>query len=261
MKRWIATTAALAAVTAGISPPANAQATADGPVEALERALVPHRGVKASSRWTMRYVWDKTPYVYLYKISAEFGRGRVVAADTTYRPGNKHAGAGSFRYVTFVGREYLQNKHADLPPGKTWVLEKGRRIRPSVQTMIRIDDPASLRAVLATTKVKRAAGTYDGTPTTLYEGSITIDELYRASPASFRIKPQPKESRAKVSWRIWFGKDLLPRRVWSSWRSPAIGGDNLDATNVSDHLLTGWGTRIRITPPPADQVAPYEDVD
>ncbi|WP_405150898.1 hypothetical protein OG589_19110 [Sphaerisporangium sp. NBC_01403] len=43
------------------------------------------------------------------------------------------------------------------------------------------------------------------------------------------------------------------RRVWGTWREPYYKSDN-SKVYVVDARLTGWGARIVITPPPADEV-------
>ncbi|NRQ34143.1 hypothetical protein HII36_20135 [Nonomuraea sp. NN258] len=232
-------------------------------VRALERQLVEHRGVTVSDRWTRGYVGDDIHYVYLYKKLVEFGKGKVVATDTRYRGGNKHAGNGAFRYLTFPGRHYMQDKNQRLPEGKRWVLEEGKEFVPTANGPIRVTEPAVLRAVLAKAKVKRPAGVYDGTRTTLYEGTITFGELYAASPRNNGGKPTAKDAKREVSWRIWVGSDQLTRRVWSSYRSRSLpsGVSELLETHVMDTLFTGWGAKTDITPPPDDQVIRAEDLD
>ncbi|WP_214109236.1 hypothetical protein [Acrocarpospora catenulata] len=241
----------------GVTAPAHA---AYGPVEALKRQLVEHRGVTVSDRWTLKYKLSETKYVYLYKNIVEFGKGKVVATDTRYRPGNKYAGSGIFRYLTFIGRQYMQDKNDDLPAGKRWVLDEDKSYVPAAYLPIRIADPATLKAVLATTQVKRPAGSYDGTRTTLYQGTITFGDLYKAAPWPGVKKPTGKDAKDKITWRIWFGRDQLPRRVWSSWRTHSRASGGLEEVSVKDALLTGWGAKTRIAPPPDDHVVREEDL-
>ncbi|GAA3129102.1 hypothetical protein [Streptosporangium carneum] len=254
MRRWIAATAVTLTVSAGICAPANAQTVSPGPIDALRRQLVEHRGVTMSERMTERGPRDKNDYVYLYRTVVEFGRGEVVATDTTYRPGNRHTGDSGFRYMTFDGLRYMKSESSRLPPGKSWALTRDKEYSPALHTSFDIGDPATLRAVLATTRDRRPAGVYDGTRTTLHQGVITIGDLYKASRGSWEWKPTVKEARVRVSWRIWIGQDQLIRRVWSMRKAPAPFTRKIELLRIVDARLTGWGVETHITPPPADQV-------
>ncbi|MFI6293882.1 hypothetical protein ACIBEJ_20000 [Nonomuraea sp. NPDC050790] len=206
----------------------------------------------------MRYTFSETSYVYLYKKLVEFGKGKAIASDTRYRAGHKYAGEGEFRYLTFPGQEYMQDKGRRLPKGKRWVLTEDKQFIPFAHSPIKVADPAVLRAILATAKAKRPAGVYDGTRTTMYEGAITFGQLYKASPGTSK----PKDPQAKITWRIWLGRDQLTRRVWSTWRSrsPLSGSREPTEVHVMDALFSDWGTKTQINRPAADEVITSEEL-
>jgi hypothetical protein len=84
--------------------------------------------------------------------------------------------------------------------------------------------------VLATTTAKRPAGVYDGTRTTLYEGRITIGELYKLNPrlqVDYFEKPTglyASYTKLPVKWRLWLGSDQLVRRCQTRYDEPESPG-------------------------------------
>ncbi|MEV7005478.1 hypothetical protein [Streptosporangium sp. NPDC051022] len=272
--RWpiaaLAVALTASALVAGFDGGANAQtaqtAPAD-PVNALRRQMAGHGGVRFSnvivntvedlSNIPSGMTRDKTKGTFRRKGAAEFGGGKVTASDVTSR--DSYSGPGEFlRFISFPGRSYMSGWLVPpLPAGKEWVLFEDEESKPEVDTgRIRLTDPATLRAVLATTSVRRPGGVYDGTRTTLYEGKITFAELRGAYPG-FRLvfgeKPTAKDLEIVVSWRLWIGEDHLVRRAWSSWTEPFVKQIDYYISTVTDVRLTGWGT-AGVVPPPADQV-------
>jgi hypothetical protein len=260
MRRWTIAVTSIAVMMVSVCTPAYGATGAPGAVEALKRQLVEHRGVTIHERVTMRDTCCKTRYVYLYKSLVEFGKGEVIATDTRYRAGNRYSGGRDFEYFTFPGQQYMHNENQHLPDGKSWVLEEGKQFTPVAHRPIDAANPAILRAVLATTKVKHPAGIYDGTRTTLYEGTTTWRQLYKAAPVGSMIKP--KDPKGKVSWKIWLGRDRLARRVWSTWRSRPLGSDlgERTETHVTSALFSEWGAKTQISRPPAEEVISSEEL-
>jgi hypothetical protein len=134
---------------------------------------------------------------------------------------------------------------------------------------VSLSDPATLRAVLATTARKRPAGVYDGVRTTLYEGTITFAQLHKVNPGmriGFRSKPTGTYASWKVSWRLWIGQDQLVRRAWSAWREPNDTPDRSASEKPyyafeEDLQLSDWGMKADIQPPPADKTVSSEELD
>ncbi|MER6174017.1 hypothetical protein [Streptosporangium sp. NPDC001681] len=269
--RWpIAAFAAVlaSALVAGFGDGASAQSAPADPVRALKKQMAAHGGVRFSRvavdttedrsdvpSWMTK---RKSKITFRSKGAVQFGGGKVTASDVTSR--NSLIGSDeSVRLVTFTGRSYMSGWPVQpLPAGKEWVLLDDDTTRPEMDSgRIRLADPATLRAVLATTTAKRPAGRYDGTRTTLYEGKITFGELSKAYPG-FRLltdgKPTAKDLGIEVSWRLWIGEDQLVRRAWSSWSEPLLKKIDLYVSSVTDVRLTGWGTAPGVHAPSDDQV-------
>ncbi|MFF0319919.1 hypothetical protein ACFYTU_04225 [Nonomuraea angiospora] len=106
---------------------------------------------------------------------------------------------------------------------------------------------------------------YDGTRTTLHEGSITLGELAKADPG-LRIgagqRPTGKYARVRVDWKLWIGRDQLVRRCRTDSRQPGVPKLSDEPVHYVDDLrLSRWGRPIDIQAPPADQVATYDELD
>ncbi len=257
---------AASTVTAG--PAVRADAVVD-PVGAIQRQLVPGHGVKIIQRTRVNWSGSWSTHKPVRGVVG-FGNGKIVATDLT----NFNLGPHGTRNICIGKRGYELHAKPDpdwpLPPGKSWVtyewpcqlvLKSGHHVS--------LSDPATLRAVLATTAHKRPAGVYDGVRTTLYEGAITFAQLHKAKPdmrIGFRSRPTGKYATWKVSWRLWIGPDQLVRRAWSSWRDP---NDSLDRSAVDkpyyafveDLRLSNWGMKLDIQPPPADETVASEELD
>ncbi|GAA2683684.1 hypothetical protein [Nonomuraea recticatena] len=260
MRRWIATTAitlALSPVVAGSGPTAHARIAPLDPVGALQRQLVENRGVKISKVYTTTVEGERVKY--WDKGVAEFGKGKIIATDITF---DSEVRWNPERIITFAGRSYRKDK--TLVKVKGWLLDENKAIRPALKAgWIEIANPVVLKAVLATTKVKRPAGVYDGTRTTLYQGTITFGELHKASlalPFGLDDNPHGRDTKIKVAWRLWLGEDQLVRRAVGTWSTTSRGRDEPTRSFVFDTHVTGWGAKTHITPPPADEVVTWEDL-
>ena len=241
----------LAASTLTGAPAASAGAAPD-PVTAIQRQLVKGHGVRIDERDTFNsgLDWDRLKPV---KGVIGFGNGKVVATDMRDYNSAKH-GTRSL----CIGERGWTYDPKKLPKGKTWVTYKWPCKLTVGLDYIRLDEPASFKALLATTTSRQPAGTYDGTRTTLYQGTITFGQLNDAHPAK-DISPLSKPEYADwtVSWRLWIGQDGLVRRAWSKWREPkpeATTGQDWYGF-VDDVRLSDWGVRADIQPPPRNRTA------
>lgn len=253
-----------AAATLGMTLEASADARID-PATALQRRLVDGRGVKIAQ---LRIDESGTRKTRSYSTgSVEFGKGKVVASDVVYRDSKAEPES---RVIRFPDRSYRREYPRDksLPDGRTWFLFPAP---PNGLTLkcgpIELSHPATLKAVLGTATVKRPAGTYDKVRTTLYQGRITLGELYKANSA-FRIpldtKPAGKYAKISVTWQLWLGKDQLVRRCRSSYAQPIIapGLQSDERFPVTEDIrLSRWGTATDVQPPSDDEVATYGDLD
>ncbi len=257
----VAVTASLA-VTAAVTP-ASAGTATFGPADALRHQIVEGRGVTMSEVTTnIREDGERT--AFRKKIRAEFGKGTVAALDVL-DVADDRVPKPAPRFITIDGRTFCQGWLCPAPEGKSWVvLSESKKIRPFLESGgIDLVRPATLKAVLATAEAKNAGGVYDSTRTTIYQGTLTLGELYKISPAyrdqySFTGKgPKGKEAKREVSWRIWLGKDQLVRRVWTTRTGP-LGTDNGAKrwkTTITDARLTGWGAKMDIAIPSDEETA------
>lgn len=251
---------AIAALTLAASvltgaPAAGADAAPD-PVAAMQRQLVKGHGVRINDRFTIndggQGGWDRGQPE---KGIVGFGNGKIVATDLRYY----HTAKSSTRTIC-IGKRAWEYRPKGLPKGKTWLAYESVQRLAVGSGHIRLDDPATFRAVLATTTSRRAASTYDGTRTTLYEGTITFGQLLDANPAKdFYFLKQGSESEYTawtISWRLWIGRDQLVHRAWSKWREPETKPFNGMTEGqgwfgyINDVRFSDWGMRADIQPPP-----------
>ncbi|MFI6637076.1 hypothetical protein ACIBI7_50025 [Nonomuraea fuscirosea] len=240
-------------------------ATRPGPVAALKRQLNGHGGVRESSVYRILSGPKKEHLTSRSRAVHAFGGGGIAAVDVRY---SKFA-TGDARSILFPDRGYTwQRDFPDhLPAGKSWLLEIQKNDLYLTCGQIRLSDPATLRHVLATTTVKRPAGVYDGTRTTLYEGSTTIGHLYKLNPrlrvAGFEKPTGQYASYAKlpVKWRLWLGSDQLVRRCQTRYHEPESPWNTKDRSlSTADVRFSGWGDEVDIKPPPAELVATPDEL-
>ncbi|MFI6732644.1 hypothetical protein ACIBI9_06915 [Nonomuraea sp. NPDC050451] len=129
---------------------------------------------------------------------------------------------------------------------------------------MRLSNPGTLKALLASTKAKYPAGVYDGTRTTLHEGIITLGEVAKADPDLLvgADRPTGKYAGVRIDWKLWIGQDQLVRRCHVSYLLPGVPGmDDFDPLQlVEDVRLSRWGRATDIKPPAADQVATHDEL-
>ncbi|SEU42735.1 hypothetical protein [Nonomuraea wenchangensis] len=267
MGRWtigpaLALTASISVSVIGTHAEA---ASRPDPVAVLKRQLNGHGGVRESSVY--RIVWGpkKDHVTSRSRAVYEFGSRGIMAMDLRY----SKFSPGDSRSIVFQDRAYgWERDHPDyLPPGKSWILETKKNDLYLACGQIRLSDPATLRHVLATTAVKRPAGVYDGTRTTLYEGSTTIGELYKLNPrlqvGDFEkpVGQYASYSKLPVKWRLWLGTDQLIRRCQTRYDEPDSPWNVKDRSlKTADVRFSGWGDPIDIKPPPAELVATRDEL-
>ncbi|MEU7748684.1 hypothetical protein [Nonomuraea sp. NPDC049158] len=235
---------------------AGQAAVALDPVAALKRQFVKRHGARITvySASTTVASDSRKPTKWSTGV-VEFDKGGVMATDLTYpSPGTRH--------IQTRKRFYEYDKDPALRhPKKKWVLIDLQPPFLIEVGHIRVTDPATLKAVLATTARTQPGPVYDGTRTTLYEGVITFAELGKAYPKmniGFGAKPEDYPDWT-VSWKLWIGQDQLVRRAWSAWREPnntknKSFPDEYISAEIVDIRLSRWGMKLHISQPPADQV-------
>lgn len=261
MRLWVLALT-ITSVTSIVPLPAGA-APLD-PVIALRRQLASGNGVTFSQVLVSRS--EGKPLTFRQSGIHELAQGKVVASDIL-RPKDFMFGKFRQRLILFPDRVYEQSTSLRkyLPEGKSWVISESKQSLALDCGLMHLSDPATLKALLAATTVKRPAGVYDGTRTTFYEGFITLGELAKADPG-LRIganrRPTGKYARVRVDWKLWIGQDQLVRRCHSSSTQPGIPGLSDEPLQLIDDIrLSRWGRATDIQAPPADQVATYEELN
>ncbi|GGL05438.1 hypothetical protein [Planomonospora parontospora] len=279
MKRFIAGLACAAA--AGLAVPtlasaAHAQAPAD-PLAALQSKLGAGRGVSFSDK--TKLVTDDFRQVFSTRTGVlQFGRSGVAASDHTTKLRIKASdleefgaiaeesgdedSAGFSKMLAGLAKpeRTIQVKNVSylsggvfgefLPSGKTWLRFPGpiNGVYGSMSQLVNPAEPATLKALLAHA-VKQTGG---------YTGKITFGELYKVSPwfrASMMDKPSAKAAKTVVTWRMAFGADRLPTRLTTTYAS----GKDTSVTVETDY--SGWGAKVSVKAPPADEVAEVKDLE
>ncbi|WP_157522288.1 hypothetical protein [Herbidospora cretacea] len=244
MKRLLSTAVAvtvMVSTTAFTTPP-----------DALRAQFVAGRGVTMTTTYTDAH--DGSSFGENYRV--EFGPGGVVAVDKRDRPHAEYPSPPP-RWLTFKGRSYCQGWICPTPPTKSWVRYDFPGDIPRLSSgEIPLDEPATLKALLARASGKGQGGVYDGTRTTIHRGVITYGDLFRLSPGVRHSwggdRPDAKTAKEKIVWRLWIGKDGLVRRVWTSTSEDR---ETWVFTRVTDSLLRGWGAKTHIQEPSASDSA------
>ncbi|GAT67563.1 hypothetical protein PS9374_03221 [Planomonospora sphaerica] len=296
MRRWIATvttTAAVAVAAATTAPamiaPAHAQAAPKGPVTApkrearalpkgavaalkrrqerasakqavaaLKRQFVAGRGVKVTEAVTSRQTGSGGAFTSRFRATGAymFGASGTVASDFTYPDSGMRA--ITTRNASYTSGGFFEGM---LPPGKTWLRWPGPESLSS--SVVNALEPATLKGLLATTEKKRRGGKIDGVSTTLRTGSITVRQLYAASPSLRRLlgeKPQGATGDLVIDWKLWQDGKQRTRKLVSSYTESTQGLQGSWRTKVtSTSLFRAWGTKITIKAPAAASVLDIED--
>ncbi|GGT23986.1 hypothetical protein ACFFV7_37725 [Nonomuraea spiralis] len=226
MKRLLA-----AAVTAAaLVQAAPAQAAAD-PATALKRQLVPGHGVTISE--TMRITSDHPDDAEVVRItgSVEFGTSGPVASDVVFRmtDGTK---TSRLRCLSVGGRYYLRTTELSgtLPMGKTWVLMDGLEGAPIVSDQpVDVLAPKVIRTLLAHASLKNG----------LHRGSLTMAQARTIG------------GTGAFGYRLGLNSAALPVRVDSEQK---ITADRYWIRSVVETRLSGWGAKVSVKEPPADEV-------
>ncbi|MGJ6962557.1 hypothetical protein ACSDR0_11670 [Streptosporangium sp. G11] len=266
-------TVAPASAKSAQTPKATQTAAAD-PVSALKRHFKTHRGVKLTENTKIVGESKKNRAIFTRRSGVlEFGRTGLVASDLTTRfnlPSQGGEFKGLFtpsRTISLKGVSYTSGGifAESMPEGKKWLRTPGDTLSlvSAVQQIISTVEPGTLKATLAHTGARRPGGTWDGTRTTVHSGTITLGELFKISPSVRTLlakKPTGRSATLPVTWKIYIGSDQLVRRVVSSYTESTRGLNSTELTYVNDTRYTGWGTKVTIKAPPADQVVEFDEL-
>ncbi|MET8867438.1 hypothetical protein ABZW11_31245 [Nonomuraea sp. NPDC004580] len=257
MKRRASVVVLVVAASAlhGTSAAGAATAPKD-PGAAIQRQLVKGHGVRVTEYTTFHSDaisgWERFQPT---KGVVAFGDGEVVATDLW----DYQLGEAGVRVVCIGKRLWQYDPKKKLPKGRKWVTLKYPCEFRLATGFLRLDEPDVLRAVLSTTTSTKASVKYDGSPTTLHQGSISFRRLWDVRPDLRGGSVKEEHADWEIDWRLWLGKDGLVRRAWSKWRQPE--GDKLKGMTggqgwygfVKDVRYSDWGMTLTIKPPPTAQ--------
>ncbi|MFI7055995.1 hypothetical protein ACIBLB_28420 [Streptosporangium canum] len=138
-----------------------------------------------------------------------------------------------------------------MPADKTWVRFPDGLLgfTGTMSQFVNVAEPATLKALLA--HATKRAGTYSG--------KITFGELNKVSPwfRASKGTPAAKTAKTVVSWKLFLGSDRLAKRLVTTY---SMGGSDESAVTI-DTRYTGWGSKVTVKAPPADQVADLKDLE
>jgi hypothetical protein len=262
MNRIITGLAISAAAVSMAAAPAWAAAPKD-PVATLKQQFRPDTGVKFVDRMTVKVKGEKS-YLLRRTGAYEFGTSGISASDasTAFLPDRPRKekdelGMSEPERTIRVGRTaYISGGFLgfSLEEGKTWFKvpngPAGGTLGFFAQPVNPVE-PATLQALIKTGKA-----TKDG-----YAGAITYGELHKASPwTRSNVIPDMKMSqqtlKGVIKWRLTLDAKGLPSRIVTSIPASSLFGGKANSSDalVSDTQFTGWGTKVDIQAPPADQV-------
>ncbi|MFI6918449.1 hypothetical protein ACIBIZ_00750 [Nonomuraea spiralis] len=249
MKRIIAGLALASA--AALVTAAPAQAAPVDPAKALKKQYVAGHGVRFAE--TSRTSVDgKSTGTAKSSGVLEFGKSGIVASDVRNRTAGKNADMFASlmptRMITVGKHVYAQGGiYSDgLPEGKKWVRypDTGVRMSNSSQ-LLDVFEPKVLKIL-----VSHAKSTKGG----VYRGSVTVKELGK-------IYDQPvdkKVAKIKVSYLLALNSAGLVTRVVSDWTLDfGVLGESRSTTETR---FTGWGAKVKVKAPPADDVIDVADL-
>lgn len=221
-------------------PGGPAEARTADPLEAFTAQVAAKRWVKVSETHRVHIrkdLFEKSDI----RGAVRLGRAGLTAYDLTVK--TKQLG-GRLRLLAAGGYTYQSGKPLQkfLPDGKTWWKERFTASDRNPFSLVPpVFEPATYKALLATT-TKRTGG--------VYQGTITMGTLYKASPslrAQPDMKPSRREAALKVHWRLWTDRKGLPTRLYTTFADP----DHLTGAMVArtDMRFSSWGTKVRLTLP------------
>ncbi|MBT2227591.1 hypothetical protein [Nonomuraea sp. NEAU-A123] len=261
MKR-LAVAAALAAaavLSTGGGHAQAASATATDPVKSMKKQFVVGRGVLVSE--TARSTVSGAKGVAVARTTGTIGFVKSGTANhdltTRWKP---HPGmaqpvgtaptraikVGRFTYVS--GFEWKE-----MPAGAKWV-RFGKdnswwgNVGERGDQLVDVFNPAILKKLLAKATIARPGE---------YRGILTARDLY--GEYSFADVD-------KVSFRLFVNRDQLPVRLITEHREKDTIPDKdhklvkRTVHTIVDTRYTGWGTKVKIVAPPADEAVDYADL-
>ncbi|WP_169789061.1 hypothetical protein [Nonomuraea candida] len=234
------------ASSAALVAAAPAQAAPVDPAKALKKQYAAGHGVRVSE--TSRMVTDGTTTLVTTTTGEfGFGDGGVVAADLRTRTKGAAVPSAPNRAITVGGHVYAQGElfGAELPEGKKWVRypsESGARTGDQPFDVFR---PEVLKTLVA------KAGSFRGGT---YRGSLTFKELGRI----YGEKIDPRLGSVRIGYALGVNSKGLVTGIRSEYLMDfgVLG----KTTSTVETRFSGWGAKIKVVAPPADEVVDYDEL-
>lgn len=275
MKRYIAGLACAATAVLGVPALAStAHAQATDPVTALKSQFKHGRGVTYTDTTKIRGTHGNAVLAQRKGV-LQFGASGIRASDQTAKLRIKASDVAAIsedlseeeakviaglakpeRVIRIGDTSYISGGIFGqfLPEDKTWLKLPGMLGSDGqVGQLVNPAEPATLKVLLARATVKRP---------TAYSGKITFGELFKISPwfrASVFAPPSAKQSKTVVQWKLVLGSDRLARSLSTTYPGSTLGMDGQTVTVETRY--TGWGSKVTVKAPPAEQVAKPNELE
>lgn len=274
MNRMLAGLALASAAALMAATPAQAASTQAPakPVTAVKKQLAPGAGVKFTERTTVQD--GKIRGIFLRSSGAfQFSKSGLAASDITGKLNIKASDLGELEEGSFLKAIIVPERTIRigttsylsggvwsemLPSGKTWYkLPKGppAGVTGMFGQPVNIVEPATLKALFK--NAKPATGGYTG--------KITVRDLRKASSyyrSASPGTPSAKMLKTQITWKLSVNAKGLPTRLVTT-----VPGGAISSSGTSDEKMTvdtrysGWGGKVSIKAPSADEVTTKLDGD
>lgn len=241
MKKTITAMATCGALLVTATP---AQAAPKDPVRALKSELSPGHGVRFTE--TTILSGDPKTKIQSRKGTFQFNAKGIAASDIKA----DSTATGPERAISIGKVSYASGGiHKDrLPSGATWYKGRGLPAGGSgfYGQVINPAEPKTLAALIKKGRLTRSAIT----------GKITFKELAKVSAWFDASIPLRMHNDTKVSYTLTLTSAGLVNRVKSSYAATGVFDTNsFDGKTLTiDSRFTGWGAKVSIKAPDADEV-------
>ncbi|NRQ33126.1 hypothetical protein HII36_14925 [Nonomuraea sp. NN258] len=153
--------------------------------------------------------------------------------------------------ISIDGRLYVNGGTATkgLPATKLWAPSPGLPGDAAFQDQaVNVFEPATLKKLITTGKRTGAE----------YRGSLTLKALSKVSPTVRWRFPGAADDGVRVHWRLWLDDRGLVKRLLTTWTVRT--NDDMLMTKRTDSRYFDWGTAVHVTPPPAENVATWKEI-
>ncbi|WP_433437656.1 hypothetical protein [Nonomuraea sp. CA-141351] len=255
MKRTIA--GAVVAAMAMLVAATPAEAAPADPVRALKAKLVAGKGVKFTDVTSLLQDSEKTTFLKRTG-TMQFGKSGISASDITADYTRYQGGIFDHMYNLKSGRTIMIGDKSyttspmlgEVPEGKKWARDILGTTGGWVGTFSQLVNPAEPATLKALLRGKKQGRTYSG--------KITYSALAKVSPWFRASSPFSSKEKTVITYQLTLGSDNLPSKLVTSHLASshvAEGVEVGDGRFSTETRYTGWGSRVRISAPPKNQIA------